>query len=469
MQEIDQQKLSEFTNELSEFQIEASKTASIDVYDRFTISKLEDHLVDLCQLSIDASHEGLQYLCERLRDNIRDHFITGTNISDVEFSLMAEWKSLVKVYLVNNDNENVVNALAANLSKSGWTYPLNSNDTEEVISVLLNRSLNANSSDDAFKVDDSDEFDSLLGESNTSLADVFESLNDEGEAVEDVAVNLPDEKEHSIAEFFEDDSSNTSDRKVDKSSSDFKVKQTEISSDQEQSSEGELPEIDEVVAQTLPNDKLDTKAAFADSTEAPIEKIEVSEEELEEIDQAVVDSVVDELHVDEEVGDHVDENAVDTKAAFADSDEAPVDKIEVSEQELEEIDQAVVDSVVDELHVDEEVGDHVDENAVDTKAAFADSDEAPVDKIEVSEQELEEIDQAVVDSVVDELHVDEEVGDHVDENAVDTKAAFADSDEALVDKIEVSEQELEEIDQAVVDSVVDELHVDEEVNDDLDG
>ncbi len=91
MQKIEQEKLSEFTNELSAFQTEASKTAAIDVYDRFTISKLEDHVVDLCQLSMDASHSGLQYLCERLRDNIRDHFITGTNISHDEFAKRKYW------------------------------------------------------------------------------------------------------------------------------------------------------------------------------------------------------------------------------------------------------------------------------------------------------------------------------------------------------------------------------------------
>ncbi len=140
MQKIDQEKLSEFTNELSAFQTEASKTASIDVYDRFTISKLEDHVVDLFQLSIDASHAGLQYLCKHLRDNIRDHFITGTNISNEEFVLMAEWKSLVKAYLINNDNANVVSALASNLSKPGWTYPLSSDDIQESVSILLGNS-----------------------------------------------------------------------------------------------------------------------------------------------------------------------------------------------------------------------------------------------------------------------------------------------------------------------------------------
>ena len=40
MQNIDEEKLAEFIQQLSEFQTEATKTASVDVYDRFTISKL---------------------------------------------------------------------------------------------------------------------------------------------------------------------------------------------------------------------------------------------------------------------------------------------------------------------------------------------------------------------------------------------------------------------------------------------
>jgi len=139
MQKIDQEKLTEFTHQLSEFQTEANKTASVDVYDRFTISKLEDHVVDLYQLSIDAAHQGLQFLCQHMRDNIRNHSITGTNISNEEFALMAEWKSLVKAYLVNNDNPQVVEALATNLSKPGWVSPLNDGDNKQAISVLLDQ------------------------------------------------------------------------------------------------------------------------------------------------------------------------------------------------------------------------------------------------------------------------------------------------------------------------------------------
>ncbi len=412
MQEIDQQKLSEFTNELSTFQLEASKTASIDVYDRFTISKLEDHVVDLCQLSMDASHTGLQYLCERLRDNIRDHFITGTNISDAEFSLMTEWKSLVKAYLVNNDNEKVVSALADNLSKSGWTYPLSSDDTDEVISVLLNKpfkkSVQSESTDDVFEIDDPDGFDAVLGESNTSLADVFESLNDDEDTSEDDLVSLPDEKVPSIAAFFEDDSSVAVNDETNQSVSDLKQNDTENSTANDQASSDELPEIVE--------DLLDAKAAFAESHDESIDKIEVSKQELEEIDQAVVESVVDELHVEDEVDEYSADSSKDlanTEAAFAESNDESIDKIEVSKQELEEIDQAVVESVVDELHVED--AESVDNEEISASQIVL-HDSVSDDETSQTEEIALDANDSVSKSLVDELFVEDNDEDMSENN-----------------------------------------------------
>ncbi|MDW3094291.1 MAG: response regulator [Gammaproteobacteria bacterium] len=491
MQEIDQQKLSEFTNELSAFQIEASKTASIDVYDRFTISKLEDHLVDLCQLSIDASHAGLQYLCERLRDNIRDHFITGTNISVAEFSLMTEWKSLVKAYLLNNDNEKIVTALAANLSKPGWTYPLNSDDTDEVISVLLNKSIynsaESESNNAEFNVDDSEELDSLLGESNASLADVFESLNDNEEVIDEAVVSLPDEKESSISEFFEDNSSSADIKEVSKNSSEFKANEKEEPIVPKQSVEDELPEIDEEITQTLPNDllaadensveadyqvnidkdMLNAEAAFAHNLDESINKIEVSKQELEEIDEAVVDSVVDELHVEgdeAEYNDDFNKEISDAKTAFTKVVNESDDKIEVSKQELEEIDEAIVDSVVDELHVEDdeaEYNDDFNKEISDAKTAFTKVVNEPDDKIEVSKQELDDINKTVANSIENKLFVSAADANELpndEEFDVNLQESQAILDQSTVEKTSQIEDEHSD-DESVTDSLVDELFV----------
>jgi chemosensory pili system protein ChpA (sensor histidine kinase/response regulator) len=395
MHKIDQEKLSEFTNELAAFQTEASKTASVDVYDRFTISKLEDHVVDLCQLSIDASHTGLQYLCERLRDNIRDHFITGTNISNQEFALMKEWKSLVKAYLLNSENKGVVDALASNLAKPDWTYPLSSDDTEEVVSVLLGKSLdnqqNSILNNNALSSDESEDFDVLMAESNTSLADVFESFNDD-DSEEESIVDFIEDDEPSIAEFFEENEfSKTSDGA------------NQI--DEVNDTEGEdLSEIDEKDSGTLAND------IFA----AEIEKVEVSAQELEEIDQTVSNNTDNELFASDDSADEsdyseeFDKDISNADAAMSNDADVSIEKVEVSAQELEEIDQTVSNNTDNELFASDD-NDSLEETA------------------QMSDEVSSEVDRSVVESLANDLFVADESDNELQKNAQ--------SDEALPDTI----------------------------------
>ena len=369
MQNLDHDKLSEFTSELSSFQTEASKTASVDVYDRFTISSLEDRAVDLCQLSMDASHSGLQYLCERLRDNIRDHFITGTNISSDEFALMTEWKSLVKAYLINDKNEGVVNALAINLSKSGWTYPLSPDDTDDVVNVLLGKSSDtqpqSKSNGNGLNAADSEEFDAFMSESNTSLADVFESFQEDDE--EESVIDFSQEKEPSIAEFFENDEFSTP-------SADLNQKQLSPQEDdiaeqaREDLDEADLPEIDEAITQTMPNDMFGAD----DNTDSSIDKVEVSAQELDEIDATVSarSAVEDELFVadddavEPEYDEAFDKDLSAAESALADNADSSVDKVEVSAQELDEID-ATKSEVAGEADSSDEEENDFSDTAVD--------------------------------------------------------------------------------------------------------
>ena len=443
MQEIDQEKLSEFNSELSAFQTEASKTASIDVYDRFTISKLEDHVVDLCQLSMDASHTGLQYLCERLRDNIRDHFITGTNISNDEFALMTEWKTLVKAYLVSNENEGVITALAANLSKHGWTYPLSPEDTGDVVSVLLGTTIgnqiNSNPSDNSLSDDDAEEFDALMAESNTSLADVFESLNEddsESDFEERSVVNFIDDKEPSMAAFFEDSEVSMPAGKFDNE----QLGSEEENNIEEQSKDhvkDELPEIDQAVTGALANDvlvsddsqqepdfdneldkdMLDAEASFAAHVDSSIDKVEVSKQELDEIDQTVSGSVEDELFVaddsadESEYSEEFDKDVTSAEAALAESTNSFVDKVEVSKQELDEIDQTVSGSVEDELFVADDSADESENNEdFDNKLLTEEIalDDSLEESSHASKESPSEINESVVESLANEFFVTDE-------------------------------------------------------------
>ncbi|MFK8026530.1 MAG: response regulator [Gammaproteobacteria bacterium] len=402
MQKIDQEKLSEFTSELSTFQTEASKTASIDVYDRFTISKLEDHVVDLCQLSIDASHSGLQYLCERLRDNIRDHFITGTNISNDEFSLMTEWKSLVKAYLIDNENEQIVNALARNLSKSAWTYPLNSNDTEDVISVLLGRStLNENDDFTSSQEPSNEEvssFDALMEESNTSLADVFESLGEDDNEDESEISPFEDD-ESSIAAFFEEDDSFEASKIIENELNSRLNENHAITSDN-----NELPAVGDPVADSFAND--------LSSENSPIEKVEVSKQELEDIEKSVPETVADELFVADEhahesdYNEEFDKDLSSAEEALAETADSSIEKVEVSKQELEDIEKSTAMSVADELYVADKS---------DNELSF-DSPDSSIDEIEEIDQVHEDDSEVVVGLNTEEINVNDISDDNHEKN-----------------------------------------------------
>ena len=76
MQVIDEVKLSEFASELSGLSVEPTEKVTEGLYDRNALIDLEDHVVDLCQLSIDCSHGGLKWLCERMKNNIREHLVS---------------------------------------------------------------------------------------------------------------------------------------------------------------------------------------------------------------------------------------------------------------------------------------------------------------------------------------------------------------------------------------------------------
>lgn len=305
MQKIDQENLSEFTNELSAFQAEASKVAYFDAYDQFTISKLEGHVVDLCQLSTDASHAGLQYLCEHLRDNIHDHSITGTNISNDEFALMTEWETLVKAYLVNNENAGVVSALATNLSKNAWKYPLSLQETGNAVSVLL-------------------------GKSSSSQQNI-QSSNGELSADDD----LPN-------------------KKVDMSALELE----EIDETVFNSIVDELYVADEGVGDSEYGKEIDkglsiTEAVLTHNEGSLIDKIHVSEQELNGVNQAVSSSIVDELFVagDSEYDEESDKKLSATEDTQVNQSDASIEKVTVSEQVLDQIDQAVPNSIADELFI----------------------------------------------------------------------------------------------------------------------
>lgn len=432
MQKIDQEKLSEFTDELSAFQVEASKTASVDVYDRFTISKLEDHVIDLCQLSVDASHSGLQYLCVRLRENISDHFITGTNISNDEFALMAEWKSLVKAYLINGENEGVVNALAINLSKSAWTYPLKANDTDEVISILLGRSsydqLNSTSSDNTISSEEAEEFDAYMAESNASLADVFESLNDD-DVIEDSIVNYKDDKEPSIAEFFENDVPSKATASLNENQLNSQ-QAVNVEDKSNSSSENEQSETDQVSTSLI-------------------------EDEL-----FVADEDVDEIEDDGEFG----EDLSGAEAVFGAVDDASTDNAQVSEQESEQVDQDTPVSIADDLFVADDAIDNSDNEEFNkdlsvTEAVISDLHEENTQSSEQADLDVDSSDAALL---VDELFVaDEDVAENSDDDEFNESLSAVEAviNNSQEDNIQSSEQADSDFDNSDAASLVDELFV----------
>jgi len=511
MQKIDQEKLTEFTHQLSEFQTEANKTASVDVYDRFTISKLEDHVVDLYQLSIDAAHQGLQFLCQHMRDNIRNHSITGTNISEEEFALMAEWKSLVKAYLVNNDNPQVVEALATNLSKPGWVSPLNDGDNKQAISVLLDQEqenetvLKETELNQPDQVIDT-EFDAYMQESNSSLADVFQSSDDESvdeENINDIEgmSSLFEDDEPSLAECFQDLAEDEDDSATDDSvdmgvqgsiqeqepelkqslQTHEEVKEIHVSNE-ELSQIKQPPEISSsepafIEADVEEHDpKLEKDEAHAEAElvkdefnkNENVEKVDVSEEELAKIKEPEADAIEDDLFV--ENSEHKDSSLAE-EVAIQLPNAQEQEKIEVSEEELAEIDEQAKSSLEDDLfvedsgHEESEYNEEFDKDLSAAEAAIVLSDEQEQEKIEISEEELAEIDEQAKPSLEDDLfvedsgHEESEYNEEFDKDLSVAEAAIVLSDEQEQEKVEISEEELAVIETPAKSSLEEELFV----------
>ncbi len=447
MQEIDQEKLTEFTHQLSEFQTEANKTASIDVYDRFTISKLEDHIVDLYQIAIDSAHEGLQYLCECMRDNIRDHFITGTNISEEEFTLMAEWKSLVKVYLVNNGNQKVVEAIATNLSKPGWMYPLKSENQAQVITALLANSVESNHQAQQNVSEPevnamSTDFDAYMKETTKSLADVFESdddIDNGDDSIEEIPTFFEDD-EPSMAECFED------------------LGVTESKTEQANSCDDDQPAL---------QDELELKQSF--NQQDDVQQVDVSKEELSQIQQppgiANAHNLIEDEAIEEQDVSIEQEKAEDDFVKRQLNKTHDIEKVEVSSEELAEIKDPVSHVSEQETHIADSVQEeNLSEDLSVTEAVNALSESNEQHSIEVSEQELSEIQEPSDNSLVDEIFVDES-GNEVnladedltkDLTEVDAVSVLAGEKEQ--DNIEVSAEELSEIDETVAPALENELH-----------
>ena len=139
MDKLEEDKLSEIVSELSGLHSLATQIAEAgDDYDRFTLRQLDDHIINLHQISLDINHNGLQAVCGRLRENIHYHSLAGSFISNSELALISEWKSLVKVYVNNSNNNQVVEALLNNMSKPSWPVPLATEARQEISDILHN-------------------------------------------------------------------------------------------------------------------------------------------------------------------------------------------------------------------------------------------------------------------------------------------------------------------------------------------
>lgn len=137
MNELENDKLSEIVGELSGLHGLATQLAEAgNSYDRFTLRQLDDHIINLHQISLDISHYGLQAVCGKLRENIHHHLLAGTYLSQQEIVLITEWKSLVKAYVSNSNNDKVIEALMDNLSKQNWPEPLET-DARKVMDKVL--------------------------------------------------------------------------------------------------------------------------------------------------------------------------------------------------------------------------------------------------------------------------------------------------------------------------------------------
>ncbi len=139
MNELDGDKLAEIVAELSELHAIATQLVEVgENYDRFTLRQLDDHIINLHQISLDINHHGLQAVCGKLRENIHHHILAGTFLSEQEIGLITEWKSLVKAYVSNPSNDQVIHALMENLGKQNWPLPLSGSARLTMDTVLRN-------------------------------------------------------------------------------------------------------------------------------------------------------------------------------------------------------------------------------------------------------------------------------------------------------------------------------------------
>ncbi len=268
-----------------------------------------------------------------------------------------------------------------------------------------------------------------MAQSNASLADVFESFNDDNDSEEDGVVSFVEDKELSIAEFFED---NESSRQLD----DQLPSSQQVNDSQQQaddSENNELPEIDKAVTETLANDmfasddghdepevdaKLDkdmlaAEAAFSANVDSSIDKVEVSQQELAEIDQAASSTIVDELYVaddgtdDSEYDEEYDKDLSNVEAV------ALSDSPEDDSQSSLEVDESVAESLVDDLFVD----DSKDESEYD--------EEFDKDLSEASS--LSDSNQEAVATIADELFDDQQDEISDSEAALESETSQASS------------------------------------------
>lgn len=481
MQKIDQEKLQEFKKELAEFQVEATKTATTAVYDRHTINKLEDHIVDLCQLAIDASHDGLKLLCELMRDNLRSHLVSGASISKEEFSLMTEWKSLVKAYVAKSDNKMIVSALMTNLAKPGWSLSLQSSERTKYNAILLGESFIEENNNDGIQESPNNEeiqdkqeiidtvepeespvieeiqekasgeikpenkevksdFDAFIDDSDESLADVFESMSGEDDDFEEIVLTeetstLKIEDEEGLGSIFSEEQSLAS------------------------------CFTQEIEAKTLT--ELDEFGEVKDSSE---ENVEASNEESlnhSQKDETAesVEGSADDVSENQSVAEATDSIA-DDKEQHAGDDEIPT----------------AVDSITDDLLVvDEDVSADLDDSyAQDFDQELKSAENAlGLDQIaEESESNVLEIDhleedseKSAVDLVVDDLFVETEDGvediEEEYEEAFDQDLKSAENALGLDQSAEESEsivaeadhREERDEDKSAVDLMVDDLFV----------
>lgn len=194
MSEIEKDKIAEIYSELAELNSSAAQIASPDsVFDRYTLSGLDDCLVNLYQIFINIEHQGLQSICDVLRNNIHAHLLNGTNLSEQECVLFSEWKSLCKAYVGDLNNKSIIEALLNNLSKEAWIAPMDV-ETRDTVDETLCQPYQAkpdekndsetsedkatqvdsvSASDDVVTHDEAPEKDTAI--QNDSLSDLFQN------------------------------------------------------------------------------------------------------------------------------------------------------------------------------------------------------------------------------------------------------------------------------------------------------